>query len=62
MSKPTKSQRLVTQAFREVRANPPDRVSWTRGVQGDAAAEEQIRAIALDKARKNGARIAGPRK
>lgn len=61
MSKETKSQRLVTKAFREVRANPPDRVNWTRGVKGDEAAEEQIRAIALDKAREAGAKIAGPK-
>lgn len=57
MPKQTKSRRLTNAAFREVRRQEPARVSATRFTDGDAAAERQLRAIALEKARANGARI-----
>lgn len=61
MPKQTKSARLKTAAFRDVRANEPVRVVETRAKRGTAAAEAQIRAIALDEARRRGARIARPK-
>lgn len=62
MKKPTKSQRLTDQAFREVRLQEPARVTATRFYEGNEAAEKQLRAIALDKAREKGARIPRPGK
>lgn len=55
--KQTKSQRLKAQAFREVRRSEPARVAQTRATKGDAAAEQQLRAIAFDEARRRGARL-----
>lgn len=57
MTKLTKSQRLKNAAFRSVRNDEPRRVARTRKERGAAAAERQLRAIALDKARAKGARI-----
>jgi hypothetical protein len=58
----TKSQQKVDAAFRETRLKEPARVTVTRWYEGDAAAEKQLRAIALDKARDAGARIPRPKK
>ena len=55
--KKTKSRKLVTSAMREVHKNPPKRVAKTLKNKGKAAAEKQLRGIALDKARKAGARV-----
>mgnify|MGYP000926709609 CR=1 FL=1 len=61
MSKPTKTERLKNRAFHRIRANEPARVAETRAKRGDAAAEAQIRAIALDEVRRRGARIGKPK-
>lgn len=60
MPKHTKSARLKREAFREVTGNPPARVKHTKRTRGEKAARKQAVAIALDKARKKGAKI--PRK
>lgn len=57
MPKKPKSRKLTDAAFREVHENPPSRVTRTRKKKGKAAAEKQMRAIALSKARAKGARI-----
>jgi hypothetical protein len=56
----SKSRQKVDAAFREVRMKEPARVTATRMYEGDAAAEKQLRAIALSKAREAGARIPKP--
>lgn len=56
----TKTEKLKNTAFRSVRADEPRRVERTRREKGAAAAERQIRAIALAKARAAGARIPKP--
>jgi len=53
----SRTKDLIREAFHEVKAKPPERVRQVRRTQGDKAAERMRRAIALDKARKNGARI-----
>lgn len=60
MKKPTKTDRLTDDAFHEVRMSEPARVTATRWYDGDEAAEKQIRAIALEKARERGAKIPKP--
>ena len=59
--KVTKTQRLKNTAFREVKRNEPKRVAQTRRKKGVKAAMRQRTAIALDKARKKGARIKKPK-
>ena len=59
--KVTKTQRLKNTAFREVKRNEPKRVAQTRRKKGAKAARRQNIAIALDKARKKGARIKKPK-
>lgn len=56
----TKSERLKNRAFREVNRNEPARVGRTRRKKGAAVAKRQKVAIALDKARRKGARIKKP--
>lgn len=56
----SKSKDLVRKAFREVKGKVPDRVRVVEQKQGPEAARKMRIAIALDKARSNGARI--PRK
>lgn len=58
----TRTERIKAAAFREVRANEPPRVTATRWYDGAAAAERQIRGIALAKARADGAKIPRPKK
>ena len=55
--KPTKTRRLVRNAFREVTRNEPKAVKRTRRKKGARAAKKQRIAIALRKARRRGARI-----
>lgn len=56
-SRGPKTQQRVRAAFREVSREEPEAVKRTRRKQGSAAAERQRKAIALDKARRRGARI-----
>ena len=56
----TKTRRLKDSAFRELKRNEPKRVAQTRRKKGAKAARRQNIAIALDKARKKGARIKKP--
>lgn len=53
----TKSQKLAREAFREVKRNPPARVERTKRKFGKERARKQEAAIALNKARKKGARF-----
>lgn len=55
--KPTKTRRLVRNAFREVARNEPRAVKRTRRKKGARAAKKQRIAIALSKARAKGAKI-----
>lgn len=52
-----RSKRKVEAAFREVKRDEPSVVAKTRRKKGAKAAEKQKIAIALDKARKAGAKI-----
>lgn len=54
MAKQTKTERLTSAAFREVRDNPPSTLDPSK--TGEAR-EAQMTAIALSKAREAGARI-----
>ena len=54
---PTRSRQLADAAFREVKRYPPERVRQTERTRGKAAAERQLAAIALGKARKQGGRF-----
>lgn len=53
----TKTQQKVSEAFREVHGQTPSRVKQAMRKQGKVAAERMRTAIALDKARRKGARI-----
>lgn len=55
--KPSKTRQKVHRAFREVHRNEPETVKKTRARHGKAAADKQLKRIALDKARRAGARI-----
>jgi molybdenum cofactor biosynthesis enzyme len=55
--KKSKSRRLTDQAFAEVPYKTPAVVKQTAKKKGNAAAKKQMAAIALDKARRAGARI-----
>jgi hypothetical protein len=57
MAKPTKSEKKVSAAFREVYADEPSVVAQTRKKQGPEAAQRQKVAIALSKARAAGALV-----
>lgn len=60
MRKPTKTEKAKNRAFREVHKNPPKRVAATKRKKGAKAAQRQMTAIALSKARSRGARIKRP--
>lgn len=53
----SKTRRLVKAAFHEVERDEPEVVGKTRAKFGEKRAERQKIAIALDKARRAGARI-----
>lgn len=55
--KGTKTRKLTDAAFAEVLYSPPKAVERTAKKKGKAAAKKQMTAIALDKARRAGARI-----
>lgn len=55
--KQSKTRKIINQTMREVHKEPPARVAKTLRTQGKAAAERQMRAIGLSKARAAGARI-----
>lgn len=55
--KKSKSRKTVERSMREVHKNPPARVAKTLRKKGKAAAERQMRAIGMSKARKAGARV-----
>jgi len=55
--KKPKTRKLLKQAFSEVKHNVPDVVKRTARKKGKAAAKRQMKAIALSKARRKGARI-----
>lgn len=56
----SKTEKLVTEAFHEVRANIPSTVK-KGGLKG-AAREKQLVAVALSKAREAGADVPAPKK
>lgn len=55
--KQTKSAKKVKAAFHEVKHNPPSIVKRTAKKFGSERARKQATAIALNKARKKGARV-----
>lgn len=55
--KPSKTRQKVSRAFREVNKNVPGIVKHTARKYGAKRAKAQKKAIALDKARRRGARI-----
>jgi len=55
--RPTKTRRILDRTFNEVKRNPPDRVRAVERKKGKKAAQKMKVAIALDKARRMGARI-----
>jgi hypothetical protein len=57
--KPTKTEKKVAEAFKEVHANPPSTLGKN---QTKAEREKQLTAIALSKAREAGADIPKPKK
>jgi hypothetical protein len=57
MPRGKKTKQKVAAAFHEVIGNEPSRVKQTRRTRGAEAAKKQRTAIALDEARKAGARI-----
>lgn len=62
MKKKSRSRILRDNAFKNVNMAEPKRVEVTRKRHGKAAAESMKRAIALDDARRAGARIPRPKK
>lgn len=60
MAKKSKTRTKIDAAFREVHGNVPSRVKQTKRKFGKERAELQKKAIALDKARRKGARIPKP--
>lgn len=58
--RPTKSRRILDRTFHEVMHFPPQAVQKTARKKGKKAAQKQKVAIALDKARRQGARIRRP--
>lgn len=55
--KPTKSERIIGAVGHELKENPPSVLGQTREKFGVKRAEQQRRAILLNKSRRAGARI-----
>lgn len=51
------TRNILDVTFHETKHNPPQRVKRTERTQGKEAADKQTRAIAIEKARRMGAKV-----